>query len=570
MGMFMHKRLIAAVLAVAATALLSAQTGPVINDSLVGKQVFPASNWWNLDVTSAPVDGNSQAYIDWISGRTPTNPTAVRKLHPDFGPPPYGIPYVTVPGTEPLQQVYYTLYGNESDAGAPGRPSGFPIPDEAKTTAGYIEGNIAGGGTSGDRHLLVIDRDNWLLFETWYTHWNQNQNRWEAGSGAVFNLSTNGRRPEGWTSADAAGLAILPGLVRHDDITAGQPIKHAFRVTTRSTNGHVWPASHTAGSTAGAPPMGARLRLKAGKNISGFPAYIQTIFQAMKTYGLIVADNGTDMYITGTMDPLWNNDELNPAFAALTADDFEVLQLGWGSPTAAPALSLSMTDSPDPVTIGNDVTYSLVVTNSGSLTATAVTVTDTLPAGGSLVTAFASQGNCSGTGPVSCALGSLSANAQATVTVVVHPSQTGAITNSGSVVANEAEVDMTDNSASQQTTVVAQTGVTHIGDLDGSAAAVNKKAWKATVQIVAHDAQHNLLGGATVTGKWSGGSTATSSCTTNGSGTCAVATGNINTSKSSASFDITGISYNGWPYDATKNHDPDGSSTGTHVVVLKP
>jgi hypothetical protein len=219
-------------------------------------------------------------------------------------------------------------YGDESDAGAPGLP-GYPIPDEARTQAHYIEGDVAGGGTSGDRHLLLIDRDRWLLYESFATRWNSSLGRWEAGSGAVFNLATNDRRPEGWTSADAAGLAIFPGLVRYDEVAAGE-ITHAFRVTTRSTNTYVWPASHQAGSTVGAPPMGARLRLKASRDISGYPADVQRIFRAMKRYGLIVADNGSDMYISGTMDARWNNDVLNPAFASLTADDFEVLQLGWG------------------------------------------------------------------------------------------------------------------------------------------------------------------------------------------------------------------------------------------------
>jgi hypothetical protein len=176
---------------------------------------------------------------------------------------------------------------------------------------------------------LLVDRDRWLLFELWATRWNVAQSRWEAGSGAVFDLSSNARRPEGWTSADAAGLAILPGLVRWDEAFGPDPIRHALRFTTRDTNGHVWPASHTAGSDPDAPPMGTRLRMRAGKDISGYPAPLRKIFQAMKTHGLILADNGTDMYITGTMDPRWDNDVLNPAFHGLLADDFEVVLLGW-------------------------------------------------------------------------------------------------------------------------------------------------------------------------------------------------------------------------------------------------
>jgi hypothetical protein len=303
--------------------------GVVLNEDLVGRQVFPSNNWWNLDISQAPVDPNSQAYIDWISGRTPQNPTSFARLHPDFGPPPYGIPYVVVSGTQPLLPVTFAPYGSESDPGAPGRPPGYPIPDEARTLPGYIEGGVPGGGPSGDRHLLVIDRDRWLLFETWATRWDANDARWEAGSGAVWEMDRNGRRTEGWTSADAAGLAILPGLVRYDEVHGGGDVRHALRFTTRATNGYVWPASHQAGSTAGAPPMGARLRLKAEVDLSEYPPAMQKIFGAMKTYGLILADNGTDMYITGTMDPRWDNDVLNPAFHSLTADDFEVIQLGW-------------------------------------------------------------------------------------------------------------------------------------------------------------------------------------------------------------------------------------------------
>jgi hypothetical protein len=297
-------------------------------EDFTSRQVFPANNWWNTDITDAPVDPGSQAYIDFVSGRTPQNPTAIRRMHPDFGPPPYGIPYVGVGANQALLPVAFSPYGSQSDAGAPGRPAGYPIPDEARLQPNYIEGGVAGGGPSGDRHLIVIDRERWLLYETWATRWTT---QWTAGSGAVFDLATNQRRTEGWTSADAAGLAIFPGLVRHDEVASGNPIRHAFRVTVRATNGYVWPASHEAGNTSGALPMGARLRLKAAFDLNAYPADVRRIFQAMKTYGLIVADNGTDLYVSGTMDPAWDNDVLNPAFDDLTVDDFEVIQLGWGA-----------------------------------------------------------------------------------------------------------------------------------------------------------------------------------------------------------------------------------------------
>jgi len=259
--------------------------------------------------------------------RTSTSSAGRAPRIPDFGPPPYGIPYIGVGAGQPRVPVTFTAYGSESDSGFGGE-AGYPIPPEAATQPNYVEGGVPGGGSSGDRHLLVVDRDRWLLFELFAARWNSSAQRWEAGSGAVFNLASNARRPEGWTSADAAGLAILPGLVRYDEAVRG-PIRHALRVTVRATNGYVWPASHRAGSSPGALPMGARLRLKTSKDLSPYPAYIRNIFRGMQTHGLIVADNGSDLYVTGAMDSRWNNSELNPAFRSLTGDDFEVIQLGF-------------------------------------------------------------------------------------------------------------------------------------------------------------------------------------------------------------------------------------------------
>lgn len=328
---------VAATLITTTVGLVSAALPPALIGPVNGIQIFPRSNWWHIDVSRAPVDPNSAAYVNFVSGRSVSNPTATRRVHPDFGPSPYGFPYVVVSGDQPLVRPTWVAYGDESDDGAPGRPLGYPIPPEAKTTAGYIEGAVPGGGLDGDRHLLVIDRDNRFLFETGGTHWNAGLNRWEADCGAIFNLNTNDRRPEGWTSSDAAGLAIFPGLVRYEEVSGTAEIDHAFRVTVRATNGYVWPASHRAGSTNGALPMGARLRLKASKNLSAYPGEIQRVFRAMQKYGLIVADNGSDMYVSGTMDGRWNNNVLNPAFHSLLADDFEVVQLGWrGSPVSAP------------------------------------------------------------------------------------------------------------------------------------------------------------------------------------------------------------------------------------------
>lgn len=298
-------------------------------ENFSAQQVLPSNNWWNQDISGAPVDANSTSYIAWIG--------TGRELHPDMAPPPYGIPYVGVPSTQALSPVTFTSYASESDRGAPGMPQGYPIPEEAKTQPNYIENAVAGGNTNGDRHMLLVDRDRWILYELYGTHWTGS--RWEASAGAVFDLNSNYRRPEGWTSTDAAGLAVFPGLVRYDEVVDTAPITHAFRVATHATNGYVWPASHEAGSTSGAPPLGTRLRLKASKDISGYPPQIRKIFQAMKTYGLIVADNGSDMYVTGTMDSRWDNGVLNPAFHSLHASDFEVIRLGWGKVTTTGVLT---------------------------------------------------------------------------------------------------------------------------------------------------------------------------------------------------------------------------------------
>jgi hypothetical protein len=291
--------------------------------------LFPPDNWWNVDVSAAPLDPNSANFINYIGAND--------ELHPDFGgddeenpPGIYGMPFISVPATQPLVPVTWMEFGSQSDDGFPGRPIGYPVPAEAKTETKWFEGGQSGqNANSGDRHMLIVDRDNRILYELYHTHWNATLNRWEAGSGAIFSLDSNYRRPDTWTSADAAGLAIFPGLIRYDEAFGPDPIRHAFRFTVHGTNGYVYPASHQAGSSSGAPPMGTRLRLKASKDISGYLPYIQKIFQAMKTYGLIVADNGSDMYIQGTYDTRWDNGQLNPAFSSLKASDFEVVQLAW-------------------------------------------------------------------------------------------------------------------------------------------------------------------------------------------------------------------------------------------------
>jgi len=300
--------------------------------------IFPNDNWWNLDVSAAPVDPASASYIAFIG--------PARAMHPDFGgdvspgsAQVYGFPYAIVDSTVTPRAVQFQ-YPDESDGvdHATNRSVPFyPIPDEAITQAHWIEGGDRGTidlRSSNDRHLLLVDRDRRHLYELYNVFYDGTQ--WHAGSGAFFDLNASARRPDGWTSADAAGLAILPGLIRHDEVIGSAEIGHAFRVTVRATNGYVYPASHRAGSTAGALPMGARLRLKAGRNISGFPPDVQKMFRAMQRYGLIVADNGSDLYVSGTYDTRWNNDVLNPAFRSLTANDFEVITLGFRPARPAP------------------------------------------------------------------------------------------------------------------------------------------------------------------------------------------------------------------------------------------
>jgi hypothetical protein len=259
--------------------------------------------------------------------------------HPDFGGNVspgsvqiYGFPYAVVDSTVTKRAVQFQ-YADESDGVDHSTNLStpfYPIPDEAITQAHWIEGGDPGTvdlRSSSDRHLLIVDRDQRFLYELYNVFYDGSG--WRAGSGAFFDLNANGRRPEGWTSADAAGLAILPGLVRYDDAFGSGEIRHAFRVTVRATNGYVYPASHRAGSTTGALPMGARLRLKATRDLSAFPPEAQKIFRAMQRYGLIVADNGSDLYVSGTYDTRWDNGVLNPAFGALRASDFEVIKLGY-------------------------------------------------------------------------------------------------------------------------------------------------------------------------------------------------------------------------------------------------
>jgi hypothetical protein len=337
-GIASHARLgVILIVCLCVTVTSSAQWAPAVaerNGPLPGPlPLFPSNNWWNQDISQAPVDARSAELIAFIG--------TTRGMHPDFGglESPgshniYGMPYIVVGADQPKRTVQFD-YWRESDGVNLDTGQSFPfypIPDQAITEPYWIEGGPPGNaGVGGDRHMLIVDRDNKHLYELFALRWSGTE--WEAGSGAFFDMKTNGRRPEGWTSADAAGLAILPGLVRYDEVFGPDEIRHAFRVSVRGVFNYVWPASHRANTNPAGPPLGARLRLKASKDISGYPPYIQKIFRAMKTHGLIVADTGSDLYVQGVFDTRWNNDQLNPAFRALKGSDFEVIQLGWRGDT---------------------------------------------------------------------------------------------------------------------------------------------------------------------------------------------------------------------------------------------
>lgn len=273
-----------------------------------GCGVFPADNAWNTDIRAAPRHPLSDAYIAKIQS------VGGDFLHPDFGSyAGYGIPFVVVPADEPRRPITYTAFGDESD------PGPFPIPLSAP-----IEG---GSGSDGDRHVIVVQQGTCELFELYRAF--PAGNGWEAESGARWNLTTGALRPIGWTSADAAGLPILPGLIRYDEVAAGE-IRHAIRITfSRTQRGFVLPATHFASSRTDVdlPPMGLRLRLRADYDISGLTGQARVIAAAMQRYGVIVADNGSNWFFQGATDPRWVDDDLGQ-LKRIPGTAFEVVDTG--------------------------------------------------------------------------------------------------------------------------------------------------------------------------------------------------------------------------------------------------
>src|SRR5579863_5581325 len=339
--------------------------------SLHGFIPFPADNAWNQDISSAPVDPNSSAIINFIGDSTP--------LHPDFGAGEYagqtmGIPYDVVSGS-PFVTINFTAYGSESD------PGPMPIPKNAP-----IEGYPNPG--SGDRHVLVLDRDNCWLYEL-YSSYPQKNGSWEAGSGAVWDLLNDEQRPYTWTSADAAGLSVFAGLARYDEVKSGH-IDHALRFTLQySQQAFTPPASHWAANSTNqyAAPMGMRLRLKSSFDISSFPPQSKVILAALQQYGMIMADNGSSMFISGDPDSRWNNNDL-ASLKTVPASAFEVVLIDPlytpnNVPTGPVPVISSFTASPSIVSKGQPVTLSWNVTGAsyfvvspqvGAVRGTSVTV----------------------------------------------------------------------------------------------------------------------------------------------------------------------------------------------------
>ena len=299
-----------------------AGTPPVIQ----GCALFPANNPWNADVSNYCVDPNSAAYISSINQNK-------QYLHPDWGTDPtYGIPFVVVPRTQPLVNVVFNQYADESDFGSSGggcttsvTSACYPFPPNAP-----VEG---GSSSTGDRHVLTLLADsahnNCTLYEVWEGVKDTNDNNWTAANGAIFNLRANTLRRDGWTSADAAGLPILPGLARYDEVAAGV-ITHALRLTVSKTQaGYIHPATHFASNSTdpSLPPMGLRLRLKASYDISSYTGQSKIILNALKKYGLIVADNGSSWYITGAPDHRWDDNDLDQ-LKQVPGSEFEVVATG--------------------------------------------------------------------------------------------------------------------------------------------------------------------------------------------------------------------------------------------------
>jgi len=365
-----------AALAVAGAVAGVTPSGATAFPGATGCPAFPADSFWHADVSGLPVHAQSSAWVASVG--------TTAKLKADFGSGtwdggPIGIPFTTVAGTQPRVPVSFD-YADESD------PGPYPVPPTAP-----IEG---GPAATGDRHVLVVDRDACRLWELYSAYPQNGGTSWTAGSGATWDLRSNTMRPLGWTSGDAAGLPILPGLVRRDEVVAGE-IDHVIRFTApRTANAYVWPASHKA-ATGGAadPPMGSWFRLKASFDISGYSAQNQVILRALKKHGMVLADNGSSWFLSGAPDPGWDDTDLgllrNVAGSAFEAVDVSSLKVSATSYASAgstvPTTVPPTTVAPTTTTVAPTTTSTTMPPTTTSTTQPPITTTTTPPAAANLV-----------------------------------------------------------------------------------------------------------------------------------------------------------------------------------------
>ena len=451
--------------------LLACSAAWAQSPAIAGCTVLPADNIWNTPVDQFPVSPNSATWVTTIG--------AAKTAHADFGAglyngAPIGIPYVTVPGTQTKYPVSFT-YADESDAGPYATPLNAPI-----------EG---GSSSTGDRHALAIDTTNCILYEL-YSAYPQTAS-WTAGSGAIFNLLSNALRPSGWTSADAAGLPVFPGLLRYDEVLAGE-IRHAIRFTVPQTQrAFVWPARHYASSLTGTqyPPMGARFRLRASFDISTFSAANQVILRALKKYGMMLADNGSAWYLSGAPDDRWDNNDLHN-LGLLKGSDFEAVDVASlmidpnsGQAKQSTTVSVAVTPSSATVPVNGTQQFSAALSNAPSnlvnwivngaaggnssvgliSTAGLYTAPAAVPAGGSVTVQAASVDSPSATG-------------SATVTITAPPSPpvlSSVAPNSGPQGTNVAVTLTGSNFLPGATLAIGGTGVSATGITIVSATQIN-------------------------------------------------------------------------------------------------
>jgi hypothetical protein len=427
--------------------VVSAQAAP---PTVGGCQVLPADNYWNTPIDTLPLHPGSASWVASVGNTA--------RLHADWGKGPptdnYGIPYITVTAAQPLVQI---LPDPEDDFSDESDPGPYPIPPTAP-----VEG---GGLDDGDRHVLVIETTNCVLYELYHAYRLANDN-WTASSYAKWPLNSNALRPAGWTSADAAGLPIFPGLVRWEEVAAGE-INHAIRFTAAaiwgSENGaqkYLWPARHASGSntTPTRPPMGARFRLKASFDISGFSPATQVILRAFKKYGLVLADGGSNWFFQGVSSASWP-DSVFSELGGIAGSNFEVvdtafMQLGADSAQSLqPGADLAVTQSatPNPASTGKDLIYVATVSNVGSGAASTTVLNGQMPLGARLIWSShgcvtTMEGTSTFRAVYRCSLGTLAGGSSVNVRIVARVEAAGIGMNSLTATTTTSETVLANNS----------------------------------------------------------------------------------------------------------------------------